>query len=35
MVRHGAKINREQQQVLVQCFAGRNTSILSLCDMEK
>lgn len=35
MVRHGTKLNKEEQKVLVQCFVTRDTSILSLCGMDK
>lgn len=33
MVEHGAKLNSEEQKKLVQCLAGRDSTILSLCNV--
>jgi hypothetical protein len=35
MVRHGAELTNEEQKILVQCFAKKDTEILSLCGMDK
>lgn len=35
MVRHGTKLSKGEQKTLVQCFASRDSSILSLCGMDK
>lgn len=35
MVRHGAELDRGEQKTLIQCFTGRDSSILSLCGMDK
>ncbi len=35
MIRHGAKLNKGEQKVLVQCFTSRDPSVLSLCGLDK
>ena len=35
MIRHGAKLSKKEQKVLVQCFTSRNDAVLSLCGLDK
>jgi uncharacterized protein YacL (UPF0231 family) len=35
MVRHGADLTADEQKSLAQCFAEKDTEILSLCGMDK
>ena len=35
MIRHGAKLDKGEQKLLIQCLAGRDKAALSLCNMDK
>lgn len=35
MVRHGAKLDKEKQKKLVQCFVSRDSTVLTLCKLDK
>lgn len=35
MIRHGAQLNAKEQKILITCFSGPDSSILSFCRMDK